>query len=332
MTTPGGYDFGALYGMADHSTGFLYDAGSYDAVVESAEFGRTKDGTKGAWTIKFRTTTGANAGRSPLTTTLSISPKKNDGSDNAAGLGIMFRQLAALGIPVPDPENPQLVLNGQAPFWVMGWTEDMVAQAMIGKPALITVQQDEYEGVTRNKVRGIRPPRPGAPLDWPRTQQPPQQQAFGTPPGYGPPQQPPAQYAPQGYGYQQAPAAQPWQQPAPQSGPPPQWQQPQPPMQQAGPAQYAAPQVPGVPPWAQPATPGQGGLAEFTTQGQSTQPAYGYGPQQPPQAPPVPQPPWAQQQPQQASPGYNGYQQPQQPAQPAPGQPEAPPAPPWAQQ
>jgi hypothetical protein len=375
MTTPGGYDFNYLYGMADMS-GNLYEAGTYDAVVESAEFGRTKDGSKGAWTIKFRTTSGPGAGRSPLTTTLSISPKKNDGSDNNAGLGIMFRQLAALGIPVPDPANPQVCVNGPAPFWIMGWSEQQVAQAMNGKPVTIGVTQEEWDGVTRNKIAQIRSPRPGAPTDWPRTQAPAAQQGFmQPPPGYGQPQQ---GFAPQGgFGEQPGQPQQPAY-PQPQQAPQP-WQQAQQPPQGSPYTQYPqvgapgqppaaspagpAPQLPGAPPWAQPGVPGQGGMGEFTPQGQSYQPSFMQPPQQapaqpqtpqqwqPPQAqqpagppqppwgqqappqgqqapqgpPPVPQPPW-QGQPQQ---GYaNGQGQPPQ----QPAQPEAPPAPPWAAQ
>src|SRR5579859_886176 len=58
----GEYDFGSLYGRADLSAATLYDAGKYGAVVESAEWGRSRDGTKGQWTVVFRTTTGVNMG------------------------------------------------------------------------------------------------------------------------------------------------------------------------------------------------------------------------------------------------------------------------------
>lgn len=342
------YDFATLYGMADHSTGHLYPEGWYDAVVETAEYGRSKDGSKGQWTVKFRTTTGQDAGRSPITTTLSISPQKNDGSPNPQGLGILFRQLAALGIPVPDPANPSATLNGPAPFWVQQMPYEHVASMMIGRPAQIKIFHDDYDGVTRSKIRDIRPPKPGAPTTWPQPQQPqmapagyPQQpqNPYGQPPagGFAPPAygQPPAQQ-PQGpwnpaaagdpTATQPMPGApNPWQQPQqpgyPQqgyaygaggSGSVPQNVQPGAPMQPLAAAQPQAPQVPGAPAWAQPGQPGQGGNGQFTPQGQAQYP----GQAQPGQVPPVPQPPW--QQPQTAP------QDPQAQQGPTPGQPPAP--------
>lgn len=342
------FDFASLYGQADTSNQ-LVDEGVYDAVIEKAEFGRTKDGTKGQWTIAARISTGQFAA-AKLTQTLTISP------ENPRALGIMFRHLGALGVPVPPAQ----------PFWMLGWSEDQVAQFMTGKPCQIAVKHDEYEGTMRPKIRDWRPARPGAPTDWPRQpQQAPQQpqQGFGQlPAGYPPqgvqgpggqvvpaapggyPQQPPA-----GYGQPPAPPQQPWGAPPPpqQPGGPamPPWGQQAP----QGAPQAPPAQNPALPPWAQPATPGQGGTAEFTTQGMSQQPAYqqppappasGFGqpPAQPgyPQAPPAPPAPGYPQQPQ---PGYppqgqfNGGQpqgQPQPPAQ--QGQPgEAPPPPPWAQ-
>lgn len=335
------YDFGTLYGMADHSTGFLYPEAWFDAVVEHAEYGRSKDGTKGQWTVKFRTTTGENAGRAPITTTLSISPKKNDGTDNAQGLGILFRQLAALGVPVPDPADPAKTLNGPAPFWVQRMPYEQVAQMMIGRPALVKNVHDDYDGVTRNKIRDIRPPRDGAPTTWPQAQQQAAQNGFAAPAGYGQPQQPANPYAnpyaPQGpaqppfsQGGQwqpQQPAYDPsqayqntgpgYQQPQqPGYGQPPQaYQNVQagPPMQPQAAPQGQAPAMPGVPPWAQPATPGQPGTGQFTAQGQAVQPGTNPGQQAGPPA--VPQPPWQQ------------PQNPQDPQQGGPGQPP----PPWMQ-
>jgi hypothetical protein len=323
-----GYDFGTLYGMADN-TNILYPEGNYDAVVESASWGRTKDGTKGQWTVKVRTTTGEMAGKMPLTQTITVSPS---GENAGRSLGIMFRHLAALGIPVPDPANPQMVINGQAPFWLLGWTEDQVAQAMVGRPVTISLKHDEYDGVTRNKIRDWRPPRPGAPTDWPREQQP--QPPYGAQPGYPP--QPGYPQAPQGYPQQPAPQApQQWQPPQQPAQPP--WQQPAYP--QAGaplqPPAQAQPPVPGAPPWAQPQQPGQPGTGQFTAEGMAQ-------PQPPAQQPPAaPQPPWAQQQPQQPQQGApqppwaaqqppaNG--QPQYPAQQPQGPGEQPEKPPWAQ-
>ncbi len=291
----GGY-FQTLYGAADHSRRVL-DKDNYDAIVESAEWGRTKDGTKGAWTIVFRTTAGQHAG-TKLTMTLSVSPKKNDGSENDQGMGIMFRQLHALGIPTGPPYGPP----NETPFWIL-WpqgTPQQVAQAMTGRPVLLSVKQDEYDGITRNKISDIRDPRPGAPT---QVQQPQQGQG-GPQQGWGPPQGAPGGYNPsQGYGGQQGPpqgyqgqqAPQPWQ--GQQQGPPPNQGQ----------------QGPG---YAQPPQQGQGGYGEFTQQGQSWQPGtVGQHNQPPPQN-------WqgGQQQPN----GYQGQQQPQQGGEPAP--------PPWAGQ
>lgn len=246
------YDFATLYGMADHSAGYLYTEGWYDAVVEEASYGRSKDGSKGQWTVKVRTTTGEGAGRSPVTTTLSISPKKNDGTDNSMGLGILFRHLAALGVPVPDPNDQTKTINGPQPFWVAGMSYEQVAQMMVGRPVYVKLVQEEYDGTTRNKIRDFRPARPGAPTSVqaapqqaqaPFAQQPPPQFAQGG-------QVPPAQFqAPQ-----QAPPAQGWQQPPGQPAPQPGFQQPPWQAQQAPPAappQQAQP-APGAPAWAQP--------------------------------------------------------------------------------
>lgn len=305
-----GYDFGALYGMADHSSITPLEPGSYDAIVEEAVFGRTKDGTKGAWTITFRTTTGDRAGYK-LTMTLSINPNKTDGSPNPQGMGIMFRQLAAMGVPIGPPHQEP----GIQPFWTMGWDENYVAQFIKGKPVLLSVYSDEYDGTTRSKVKDIKAPRPGAPLT---VQQPPQvqqQAAYGyaqqpPQPGYGQPQMQPNGYAQQpagqpGYGYagQQAPAPQPPQPQGPVAPGP--WQNAQP---QAG---GQAP-IPGAPAWAQPPVPGQGGQGEFTAQGQSYQ---GYAGQAPPQQGTPPQggqpQQWAPQQPPQGQVPPGGGAQPQ---------------------
>jgi hypothetical protein len=344
-----GYDFGGLYGMADMSSVSPLEPGNYDAIVEDAEFGRTKDGTKGAWTIKFRTTTGERAGF-PLTMTMSINPTKGDGSPNPQGLGIMFRQLGAMGVPVPPDQ----------PFWALGWTEANIAEFIKGKPVLIKVITDDYDG-PRSKVRDIRPPRPGAPL---QVQQAPQQQPQGVmPPGQGGYGQGQPNYAQQAYGQppqqgytqqpQQAPA---WGQQQPQQGGYAGQQQPQQGPTAPGPWQNAQQpaagpqQVPGAPAWAQPPVPGQGGMGEFTAQGQSFQ---GYPGQQapnqaqPPQMPngqgygqpPFQQPGQEQQPPQQGwqqqpngQPPQAQFQQPQQPPNQQPQQPQgAPELPPWAQ-
>jgi hypothetical protein len=260
------YDFGALWGQADMTAGMVIDAGNYDAVVEKSEWGVTKLGDKGAWTIKFRITTGPHAAV-PLTMTMSVSPVKQDGEVNSAGLGIMYRQLGALGIPVPPNQ----------PFWALGWTEQQVAQAMTGKPCMIRVVQDEYDGRPNNKVRGIDPPRPGAPTDWPRQQQQQQGSQFAT---GGPIAAMPGQFAAngmalqQGYGQWQQTATQPAQGPGYGQSPQGPYGQPNAPWNPMA-QQQQQPQQPGTSAMAQPGPgfqPGQGGTGEFTQQGQSQQP------------------------------------------------------------
>jgi hypothetical protein len=300
-----GYDYGALYGQADMSRNLL-EEDRYPAVVEEAEWGRTKDGTKGAWTIVFRTTGPGlkqHLGQpgTKLTMTLSVNPTKADGSPNPQGLGIMYRQLGAMGIPIPPAQ----------PFWELGWSSEQVAQALVGKPCIIRVRQNEWDGGVNNKVADIQPPAPGQ-----QVQAGPPQQAPA--PYQGPPQSPytQPQGAPQGYQGQQAPQPYQGQQQAPQGqqGPPPgqPWQQPQ----------------QGVPGYAQPAQPGQGGTGQFTPQGQAIQPGTHPGHDQ-----------MAQQQYQQGPPpnGYPGQPQqaqqgpPQQGQQGPPPGGQAPQLPPWAQ-
>lgn len=316
-----GYDFGQLYGGADMSVGLRMEEDSYPALVEESEWGRTKDGTKGQWTIVFRTTApglkkSLGSPGSKLTMTLSVNPTKQDGSPNPQGLGIMYRQLGALGIPIPPAQ----------PFWELGWSPEQVAQAMKGRPCTLVVKDDEYEGVTRSKIRDIRPPTPGAPTTLPQGGQ--QGQPFGGPPQgqqqwqpsgqqapqpWQPPQQPQGQFQGQGYGQQQ-------------TGQPPTGQQPQ-----GGPApQYGQPTYnPNVPPYAQQPAPGQPGVQQFTQQGQAIQPGVHPGHDQMAQQQ-YPQQPQGQQ-----GPPPNGYpQQPDQGQQ--QGQPPqgggAPAPPPWAQQ
>src|SRR5271167_2777428 len=269
-----GYDFGQLYGQANMTGMLRIPEAEYDMVCTKSEWGRSKDGTKGQWTVEVAITTGEHTG-TKMSTVITINPVKNDGEPNPNGLGMMFRDLAAFGVPIPIPP---------------GWTEEGIAQFMAGKPVSGVVKDDEYDGETRSKIKRFNPARPGAPVQVPQPQQP-QQGAYPYPAGpYGNGAQPgpPAGYQP-GYGQQ-----------APYSGSMggyPQYpdynQQPQP--------QYG--QQPAAPSWGGPdQQPGQGGMAEFTPQGQSYQPGYG--------------------QTQQQQPGYPaGYQQPQQVPTPPPGYP-----------
>lgn len=308
------YNFAQLYGQADLSAGSLLEKGKYVAKPETAEFGRSKDGTKGQWTVQFRTQTGVNknpqgpGNGAKLTVTLSISPRKNDGTDNSAGLGIMFKQLWALGIPVGPPLDPS-----QRPFWELGMNEQQVAQEIVRQARLVelTVTQNEWpegSGQFNNKISRIDPLEgqpPAQPVQGQQHMGFPQQPGFQAP---QPPQQAPQQFGGPAYG--EAPG-QP-QQP-PQGYPPQPFQggpgAPGQPVQGAGPYPPAGPGQPpqgynpAVPGYAQPAQPGAPGLGQFTQEGQAVQPG--------------------------TNPAQNGY--PQQPApQGQPPQGDAPPMPPWA--
>lgn len=311
----GGYDWNTLYGQADHTVGQLVDAGLYTAIVKASDWDRTKDGSKGAWTITFILTSGPRPGMKQVMT-MAVSPKTNKGEDNPEGMGRMFRQLAAMGIPVPPP-------YGQQGWWQLGWNEQQVGQAMVGHPVLLQLIHDEYEGVTRNKVRDIQPPPPGAPTQMPQIAQQQQPQGFAPPQGQqwqAPPQQAPQpggapqpwqpqQQQPQfegqgygqGFGQQQQQGPPPGYQGQPQQGPPPGYGQQQQQQQQGPPAGYQQPPQgydPNVPPYAQQPNPGAPGAQQFTQGGQAWQPgvnpqheqqaAQQMGQQQPPQ-----QQPWA---------------------------------------
>jgi hypothetical protein len=343
----GGYDFSQLYGMADHSGG-LIDAGTYAAVIESSEHGRSKDGTKGQWKIKTRITDPASPylGKQ-LTGDITISP------ENPKAVGIMFRHLGALGVAVPDPKNPAMVVNGPVPFWIDpnsrqplpndGTAERWAAQVMTGKPVKIRVVQNEWDGGVNNKIMDWQP-NPGGPTTWPQTQQGAPASPFQQGQGFsaaGQPQQP--------YGYGQAAASYPPQQPGnyaqpgyPPQGPPQGY--PQPGGQQAPPPWQAA-QQPQQPFPGQP-VPGQPGMGAAPAGAAPQYPAPGPGvaPGWQPQGQPPPQgqlpvpgaPAWAQ--PPQPGQGGMGEFTPggasQQPGM-APGGPQQPPAapvPPWAQQ
>lgn len=290
----GGYDWGAGHAMADHSVGQLIDAGQYTAIVKSSSWDRTKAGDKSAWTIVFILTSGPRIGMK-ITMTLAVSFKKKNGEDNDSGMGITFRQLAAMGIPAGPPYSQQ-------GFWQLGMNEQQVAQQMVGHPVLLQLKHDEWDGVTRNKVADILPPPPGAPTQLPQTAQQapqpyqqqqappqqwqPQQQPGGAPQPWQPPQQPQQQFEGQGYGQQQ------------QQGPPPGYQQGPPPgyQQQGPPANYQGPPQgydPRQPPYGQQANPGAPGVQQFTQQGQAWQPGVNPAQEQQAQQQMSQQQPWA---------------------------------------
>lgn len=324
-----GYDFMALYGQADHTVGQLIDAGNYDAVVESAEWGPTSDGSKGQWLVKFRLTSGKPG--MVLTHNMTVSPLKNDGAPNDKGLGMLFNQLAALGVPRPV-EQPQL--------WQSPGVEHQVAAMMTGRPALlyVTVDDGNDQYPARNRVKSVKPPRPGAPASYqPQPQQPqgavPQdyQGGWGSPPQGQLAQQQP-QYGPSGFAppvqqggpaYYSPQAAQQGGQYQPQQG-----QQAYPPMQpgQPGTGQFT-PQGQAQQPWQQMQAPAQQGQpAQGYQQGpgaaQGGQPASSPSYGQPPAPAPGQPAPWNAPQPQQPQQGYQappngqaGWGQPQQPQQ-----------------
>jgi hypothetical protein len=330
-----GYDFSQLYGQANMTGMLNIPEDTYDMVCTKSEWGRSKDGTKGQWTVELSITTGPQAG-TKMSNIITINPVKNDGEPNPNGLGMMFRDLSAFGVPVPIPP---------------GWTEQGIAQFMVGKPVRAVVYDDKYEGDTRSKIRKFLPPLPGAPT---QVQQAPQQQQYAQN-GYGQPPQNGGPYSgsmggyPQQNGYGQQPAAPSWGGPDQQPGQPPQQTAPGPQGQSYQPGYGQQPQGgPGYP------TQSAMGAAPGGASGMSGAPATafsqpGYPPQgQPPYGAPVSgapapgapyqqgapspsdqgqpaMPPWAQQQPQ---PGY----QPQQPGPVNPPQdPSAAPPPPWAQ-
>lgn len=279
------FSFAQLAQGADRSgtSGHVYPPGSYDAVVEEATYTHSRDGGKPQWKVMWRTTTGDNAGARALRWYMTVN------ADNPQSLGIMIRQLEAMGIP----ESWILSLPGTLDSGV----GEQVAQAMRGRQGTIVVIADTYDGMPTHKVRDVRLARPGAPADWPRQQQ--AQNAMGMAPGA------PAGYpqpgAPAGYPQQGAPAGYPG---APQPG------YPQPP---AAPV-YGSQPGPQQGPYGTP--PGQ----QFPGQAFPQQP-----PAAPPQAPPAPgQAPYSA--PAYQAPGYpaqNGAQPPYAP-QPQPGQPQGP--------
>lgn len=269
----GGVGFGEMWNQADHSGGGGMDNGEWPVIITESVFDRTRGGDKWCWTVKFTGSADAMAGRR-MTTTVTISP------ENEKAMGIMFRHLGAMGIPVPPPDGPP----GTVPFWDQvqvpaGSTPDQAlhaagqyaAQLMNGKPCRILVGTRAAHGeyAERQEVKDIRPPKAGDPTSLPQPGQAAPQQAQAPGQGYvqqgqqppqpfqatQAPQYPPQQPAPQGYP-QQAPQpvqGQQWAASQPQ-GQPPQQAVPQGPPQPYQ-ANGAAPPVP--PQQAQPAQPGQ---------------------------------------------------------------------------
>jgi|SRR5262252_739738 len=299
---PGAYgpaepNWQAMSDVADTSTGGDYEVGWWPAHAITCEYGLTKKQDKYCWTPVFQFDGGPNNGRK-MTTTMAISERKNDGSENPGGTAKLYRQCAALGVPVGEKFGQP----GVTPFWQMGWTGEQVASviAQTGAPVEIEVYYDKDWG--NYKIGGIRTPR-GA--GGQRLAAPPMQaQAAPAPQGsYGPPMQAPqpAQAAP---APMQAPPPGP---PAYQQGPPPQGAPQQVPPQQWQPGQ-------GIPPQ-NPMSEFQQGTTWNPEQGQpGAAPPQQYAPpQQPPAGPPqqVPGPMPGNGYPQQGQPPMQGQQPPQ---------------------
>ena len=331
------FDFGQLYGQADPTAGSI-DNGTYPAIVESAEFDRTQAGNKWAWTVKFRISVAPYVGRR-RTKTLSINPTKRDGSQNGVGLGITFRQIHALGVPL----GPPIGQPGETPVWqqvppqgtpdqILAAAGRLAAQMMTGRPCRIVLGTREAHGdyAESQEIKDIKPPAAGDPTSLPAeamqdgadrlrpvasSRRKPGRAWLGSWTAA-----PPA--SPQGY-------PQPGAQPVGQAAAPPWGAQPgQPVYPQQGPPQqgYPAQQAPapyGAPPGSFPGQVAPQGTPQGPPQqwaDPNGQPAQG-----PPQAAPQGQPAAA------APPWANGQPAPQQ-GPPQGQQPGTPPAPPWAQQ
>jgi hypothetical protein len=231
--------------------------GSFPAVITESEYGpHFTEGTKWGWITKVQFTDGPHAGK-VITHNMAINEFKNNGDPNPQGIGMLFKELRILGVPVGEKYgDPQ----GTTPYFVQQGGGHMAAQVMVGKPFLAVVKNSEYGANIR--IRELKPGQGGAPAPQAATQQGQQQFAYpqqgqwqqpqqGPPTQQGPPgsaQTPPggtSEFHPQTTSNPAPP--QPWQngagapQQAPVS-PPPQ-----------GPAQGSQQQgrAPAAPPWAQ---------------------------------------------------------------------------------
>jgi len=270
-------EWDAYYNMGD-PTGVNYQEGTYPGHAIESVWGPSNDGTKMGWTITFVFDGGPHAG-SKITTPRVISPYKNDQTENKAGMGILFGELHAMGIPVGEKFSgvPQ-----QVPYWHQGITQEQVAQMMLNKPVMLRIKNDDYGSKVKRilAAQGAQAAQAGpaaggyAPAPGPGPQPGPQavggpQQGYG--PGPGPQQAPPQGGPPQG-GYAPQPGTYNQASPGPggigqfapppgaqgQQGPPPQGYPQGPangmPPQQApaqGPPQQAPGMggAPGQPPW-----------------------------------------------------------------------------------
>jgi hypothetical protein len=99
--------------------------------VEGAVFSRDHgDG----WLLTVRFDDGRSAEVAIMIETLTPSGRRN-----TEGMGMMFARLAALGVPTGPPHGPV----GERSWWDLGWDEDRVAQAMVGKRAMARRDYDD---------------------------------------------------------------------------------------------------------------------------------------------------------------------------------------------
>jgi hypothetical protein len=103
----------------------------FPVTVEHAAFAR--DGADG-WHLAVRSDDGR-----PGEIAIMIETHTPDGHRNAAGLGLMFRRLAALGIPTGPPTGPV----GEQPWWDLGWDEIQIAAAMVGRRVMARTNHDD---------------------------------------------------------------------------------------------------------------------------------------------------------------------------------------------
>jgi hypothetical protein len=280
-------NWGQMYEQGEVRSGGmpLEPAGRFPMVVTESEYGaHFSDGTKWGWKLKAQFTDGPHAGKT-VSHNMAISEYKNDQTPNTVGMGILFRELAILGVPVGEKYGDP---PGTVPFFAQQGGGHAAAQTMVGKPFSAEQYNDDYGAKIKN-LRPVRPGHGGVPA------QAQQQPAYDKPgPAYGPYNQPGG--GPQGYpqpggggvsGQQMGPAGavgptppQPWQaaqqaQAAPQGHP-------------GGGGEFAPQGAPGQSPWGQNGAPAQG------------QAPAGPPPQGPPQGQPQPgmggapdAPPWA---------------------------------------
>lgn len=132
-------DWAALQKEAKNAS--LIPDGEYQAVCVESTATKSSNG-KPMLKIKCQITEGPQAPKK-VTSQLTVS------AESAIALRIFFTQLEAFGVTADFfSANPQL---------------EAVAAAMVNRPITIDVETRAWQGVDRNGLKGIRPPRAGAP-------------------------------------------------------------------------------------------------------------------------------------------------------------------------